>query len=149
MVLDNLNNASTYYDLHPRFQEAFEYLNSNNLEELSDGMITLSEDLRVIVNTSEALSKKESLEFFECHDQHIDIQVCVKGPETFAWKSRQNCISPKSEYNTEKDVRFYNDEPDTYYELKSGQFTILFPNDMHASMMGVGTIKKIIVKVKI
>ena len=37
--------------------------------------------------------------------------------------------------------------PQTYYTLLPGQFTVLFPDDGHAPMVGEGHVRKIIVKV--
>ena len=55
----------------------------------------------------------------------------------------------EEEYNAEKDVTFYSDEMDTYFELNSGQFVIFYPEDVHAPMIGKGPIKKLVVKVEI
>ena len=38
--------------------------------------------------------------------------------------------------------------PQTYYTLRPGQFTMLLPEDGHAPMVGEGSIRKIIVKVR-
>ena len=35
-----------------------------------------------------------------------------------------------------------------YYTMRPGQFTVLFPEDGHAPMVGEGTVHKIIVKVR-
>lgn len=47
-----------------------------------------------------------------------------------------------------KDIRFFDDEPETFYTLRPGQFTIFFPEDGHAPMIGEGNVRKIIVKVR-
>jgi biofilm protein TabA len=65
------------------------------------------------------------------------------------WKPRENCTSQRGEYNAEKDVVFYNDAPEMYFQLNDGQFAIFFPEDVHAPMIGEGPIKKLVVKVKI
>ena len=149
MIIDTTTNAAKYFNLHPNFKLAFDFIAQNDIASLPDGMTTLSEGLRLIVNTGQANNKEEALQFFECHDDHIDIQVCVSGLETFAWKPREKCSQPNGDYNTEKDVRFWLDAPDTFFELTNNQFAILYPEDCHASMMGVGEIKKLIFKVKI
>ncbi len=53
------------------------------------------------------------------------------------------------DYHAEKDVQFYHDTPDTFFQLRDGQFAIFFPEDVHAPMIGEGTIKKLVIKVKI
>ncbi len=149
MIIDTLNNASKYYSLHPSFAKAFEFINQNDLANLADRVSDISDDLKVIVSTANAKSQELSLATFECHDKNIDIQVCVKGLETFGWKPREKCMMPKGDYNQEKDVRFFNDVPDMYFQLTDGQFGIFFPEDVHAPMIGEGEIKKIVIKVKI
>ena len=149
MIIDTLSNAARYYSLHPNFKNAFDFIAQNDIANLPDGMTHLSDGLRVIVNTGNGNSKEENLQFFECHDNHIDIQVTVKGIETFAWKPREKCSQQNGEYNDEKDVRFWFDAPDTFFELNKNQFAILYPEDSHASMMGEGEIKKLIFKVLI
>jgi YhcH/YjgK/YiaL family protein len=149
MIIDTLKNAPKYFSLNPNFKAAFDFIAQNDIANLPDGMTTLSPNLRVIVNTGQGNEAKDALEFFECHDLHIDIQVCVRGLETFAWKPREKASQPNGEYNIEKDVRFWLDQPDTFFQLTNNQFAILYPEDCHASMMGVGEIKKLIFKVKI
>ena len=149
MVIDTLNNASKYTSLHPLFAKAFEFLNQNDLANLPDGVSEISEGLKVIVNTANGKTQEASLAKFECHDKNIDIQVCVKGLETIAWKPREKCESPNGDYNSEKDVRFFNDTPDMYFQLTDGQFGIFYPEDVHAPMIGEGEIKKLVFKVKI
>ena len=95
------------------------------------------------------MKQEESVSKFECHNQNIDIQLCISGKEQMGWKPRKSCSSPKGEYNPEKDVLFYNDAPDMFFELTDNQFAIFFPEDVHAPMIGDELIKKLIVKVKI
>src|SRR3970040_914684 len=75
--------------------------------------------------------------------ENIDIQVCLKGLETIAWKPREKCVTPNGDYNPEKDVRFFNDAPDMYFQLTDGQFGIFYPEDVHAPMIGAGEHKKL------
>lgn len=149
MIIDTLANASKYYSLHPSFAKAFDYINQNYVENLADGVSETPEGLKVIVNTANGKSAETSLAKFECHDKNIDIQLCVKGLETIAWKPREKCVTPNGAYNPEKDVRFFSDAPDMFFQLTDGQFAIFFPEDVHAPMIGEGEIKKIVIKVKI
>ena len=45
----------------------------------------------------------------EAHNNYIDIQVCPTGKEELGWKPRNKAITPKEEYNAEKDVTFFKD----------------------------------------
>ena len=149
MIIDIINNSSKYFGLHPLFSKAFDFINQNDVANLPDGVIEITEGLKVIVNTANGKTAEASLAKFECHDKNIDIQVCVKGVETIAWKPREKCVAPNGEYNPEKDVRFFSDAPDMSFQLTDGQFAIFYPEDVHAPMIGDGEIKKLVFKVKI
>jgi YhcH/YjgK/YiaL family protein len=149
MIIDTLNNASKYTSLNPLFAKAFDFINQNDVATLENGVIQIEDGLKVIVSTANGKTAEASLVKFECHDKNIDIQVCVNGLETIAWKPREKCESPNGDYNSEKDVRFFNDTPDMYFQLTDGQFGIFYPEDVHAPMIGEGEIKKLVFKVKI
>ncbi|TCN54623.1 DUF386 domain-containing protein [Flavobacterium circumlabens] len=149
MIIDSLHNAKKYYSLHPNFKKAFDYAEQNDLSKLEEGAFQITEGLKIIVIAGEGTPREESIKGFECHDQNIDIQISVKGPETFAWKPREKCTSPNGDYSDEKDVRFFHDAPDMFFQLQEKQFTILFPEDVHAAMIGEGLLKKVVFKVKI
>lgn len=149
MIIDSLHNATKYYGLHPNFKKAFDYVDQNDLSKLEEGSFEISEGLKIIVIGGEGTTREESIKGFECHDKNIDIQVSVKGQETFAWKPREKCTRPNGDYSDEKDVRFFHDAPDMFFQLQEKQFAILFPEDVHAAMIGEGVLKKIVFKVKI
>jgi len=149
MIIDTLANATKYVGLNPLFAKAFDYINQNDIASLPVGVSEIAEGLKMIVSVGHGKTAETSLAKFECHDKNIDIQICVSGLETIAWKPREKCVSPNGEYNTEKDVRFFKDTPDMYFQLTDNQFGIFYPEDVHAPMIGEGEIKKIVIKVKI
>ncbi|MXV14118.1 YhcH/YjgK/YiaL family protein [Hufsiella ginkgonis] len=149
MIIDSLENGSRYYSVHPLFAKAFEYLHAQDLDTIGVGKYDIAEGLKIGITDKEAMTVEESTAKFECHNQHIDIQVCIRGTEKMGWKPRGDCKDEKGSYNPEKDVAFYNDAPDMFFELNPGQFVIFFPEDVHAPMIGSGPIKKGVVKVRI
>lgn len=149
MIIDTINNAHKYVSLHTLFAKAFEYIQQTDLENAADGKSDIADGLKAIFSNAPGKTKETSLQKFECHNKNIDIQLCIKGVETIGWKPREKCASPKGEYNDEKDVLFYDDAPDTYFQLTDGQFAIFYPEDVHAPMIGEGEIKKLVMKVKI
>ncbi len=149
MIIDTLAQADKYYGLHKYFKVAFEYLKSTDLGELPEGKFDVADGVKVIVSNNPGKTAAAAAEKFECHNQNIDIQVCIHGYETIGWKPREDCLSPQAEYSEEKDVQFFYDKPDMHFALKGGQFVIFFPEDVHAPMIGEGLIKKLVVKIKI
>jgi biofilm protein TabA len=148
MIIDSLKNADKYIGLHPRFAKAFEYIKAQDLAGIEVGKYPIDgEVLHASVSNKDGVTAADAK--FEAHNNFIDIQVCPAGKETLGWKPRQKCVDVKTEYNPEKDVIFYGDKPDTYFELSEGQFAIFYPEDVHAPMIGEGPIKKLVVKVKL
>lgn len=148
MIIDTLSNAAAYHNLHPLFAEAFSFIAQTNLANAADGKVAFGEGLLAIFSKAAGKTVAESTAFFECHNAHIDIQVCIAGEETMGWKPRHACGLPNGSYNGEKDVQLFLDAPDMFFTLKPGQFVVFFPEDVHAPMIGNGEIKKLVIKVK-
>jgi YhcH/YjgK/YiaL family protein len=150
MIVDSLKNAAKYYALHPSFARAFEYIQITNPDTTEQGKYEVDEDrLKAIFSTKTGMTLEASTAKFECHNNHIDIQLCIHGVETIGWKPREKCMVENGGYNPEKDVQLYSDAPDTFFQLTDGQFAIFFPEDVHAPMIGTEEIKKLVIKVKI
>lgn len=150
MIIDTFENAGKYSWVHPLFARAFEYIKSQNLESMEPGTYQIDgERLRVIVANGPGVTAKESAAHFECHNKHIDIQLCISGTEQMGWKPRSRCMQPRGEYSEEKDVLFYGDTPDMYFTLKKQQFVVFFPEDVHAPMISEGEIRKLVVKLRL
>ena len=149
MIIDTLQNAAKYSSVHPLFAKAFEYIASVDLAAIEPGTYEVQEGIKAIVSDKPGKSREESLQKFECHRQNIDIQLCISGKEEIGWKPIQRCENDNGGYSDEKDVQFFSDQPDTYFTLTEGQFVILFPEDVHAPMIGEGNIKKMVIKVRI
>jgi biofilm protein TabA len=149
MIIDTVKNASKYFSAHPLLANAFQYIQQTDLLNAEAGKSDISEGVKAIISNGPGKTKEASLAKFECHNKNIDIQLCISGNETIGWKPREKCVSPNGEYNEEKDVLFFNDTPDTFFQLTDGQFAIFFPEDVHAPMIGDAEIKKLVIKVKI
>lgn len=149
MIIDTIENAAQYALRHPLFAASFDYIQKTNLENEAEGRREIAKGLLSIISQGQGKTEEASLEKFECHNKNIDIQYCIEGTEIFAWSPRQSCTQPKGEFDDEKDVLFFRDAPELYFHLKPGQFVIFFPDDVHASMIGEGEIKKLVLKVLI
>ena len=149
MIIDSLENSEKHNSVHPLFAQAFEYIKTQDLMTLEDGKYEVADGIKAIMSSKNGKTEAESLEKFECHQKAIDIQFCISGTETIGWKPISKCHTFKAEYNSEKDVTFYNEKPDMYFQLTDNQFGIFFPEDVHAPMIGEGMIKKLVLKIKI
>ncbi len=148
MILDSLKNSALYENVNPRMKKAFELIASTDWTTMETGIHEL-DGKDIYVNVMERELKQKSDAKLEVHNEYIDIQVLVTGKEeAFGWSERKDLRMPQGEFNAEKDIQFFDDAPQTYYTLRPGQFTVLFPEDGHAPMVGEGTMRKIIVKVR-
>lgn len=147
MIFDSLKHRALYYAVSPRLKRAFDYIVSTDLAALEVGKHAIEGD-DIFVNVIECELKKPADAKLEVHNTYIDIQVVVSGIESFGWSERADVKQPQSAFDPEKDIQFFDDPAQTYYTLKPGQFTILMPDDAHAPMVGEGSVKKLIVKVR-
>ena len=149
MILDSLENRARYLALHPRLARAFDYLLTADLEALPAGRHAIDGD-DIFINVMDVDLKRPSDAKLEIHDRYLDIQVLVRGErESFGWSRRDRLTQPLGAFDVQKDIRFFGDVPQTYYEVMPGEFTLLFPEDAHAPMVGEGAIRKVIVKVRL
>lgn len=149
MILDSLENRARYYVLNPRLEKAFDYLLSTDLDVLSAGRHAIDGD-DIFINVMDVDLKRPADAKLEIHDRYLDVQVLVRGErEAFGWSPRCRVCRSLGAFDAEKDIQFFDDVPQTYYQMTPGQFTLLFPQDAHAPMVGEGAIRKVIVKVRI
>ncbi|MEY4052565.1 MAG: DUF386 domain-containing protein [Chitinophagia bacterium] len=150
MVIDKLSEINKYTSLHPRFAKAIDYIVTTNLLNTEPGtMLVDGEDIKAIIMEGNCVSEEESLASFECHNTYIDIQIVLKGKEKVGWRARTSCSMPKGAYSEEKDVLFFADTPTLFFNLQAGMFSIYFPEDVHAPMIGDDPIKKVVMKVRV
>ena len=148
MILDSLKNSALYENVNPRMKKAFALIASTDWTAMEPGIHEL-DGKDIYVNVMERELKQKPDAKLEVHNEYIDIQVLISGrEESFGWSERKDLKLPQGEFDAEKDIQFFDDVPQTYYTLRPGQFTVLFPEDGHAPMVGEGTMRKIIVKVR-
>lgn len=147
MITAHLTDFHRYINLHPQFQKVEGFLKTYIFDKPRERIYIDGEKMFAIP----ALDNAKAIENapLEAHNRYIDIQVCLEGHETMGWRSRSDCRNPRSEFNTEKDIIFFDDKPLSYFVVPAGSFAIFFPEDCHAPLIGEGMIKKVIFKVKI
>jgi len=147
MILDSMKNCAAYYALAPRIEKAFKLFAEVDWTKAEAGKMEL-DGKEIFANVQERGLKTKEEAKLEVHDKYIDIQILISGSEeAFGWADRSTLTQPKEAFNAEKDIQFFEDEPQTYYTMRPGQFTILLPEDAHAPLVGEGTIRKVILKV--
>lgn len=145
MIVDAIKNAELYYSLSPRIKQAFDWLAVTDVASLSAGRHDIDGD-NLFVNVMDIELKPDHEAALEIHNRYIDIQIMIGEQERYGWSERCDCHTPREEFNTERDVQFFNDQPQTIFALNQRQFAIFFPEDAHAPMLGEGKVRKLIFK---
>ncbi len=149
MILDSIKNAELYYSISPRLQKAFEYIQATNLAELELGRHSIEGD-DIFINIMERDLKREGEAKLEVHDLYADIQIVVSGEqEGFGYLERCCLKQPQAPFDAVKDIQLFDDEYQTIYFIRPGQFTLLLPEDAHAPLIGEGHVRKAVVKVRL
>lgn len=146
MIFDTLSESERYASLHPLFQKAFDYA-AGPLQKLAPGRYPIQGDDLYVMVSEGALRAREDA-FPEAHDRYIDLQVVLRGRETYGWISRKRCFTPQGQFDRENDIIFFDDAPSTYVSLDTGEFALFFPEDAHAPLIGSGDVKKAVFKIK-
>jgi len=148
MITGSTKNTARIEAINPRFKAFFDYFKTLDLSQLEEGKIEIDGDnLFVISAVMEGKTKEEAA--LEAHHNYIDIQLLLEGEESIGWKPLEDAEEVSQAYDAEKDLVFYKGAADDYVSLKPGQFAIFFPEDLHAPGVSSGTIRKLIVKVKL
>jgi len=151
MIYDTLANAKLYYNVHPLFKAAFEFL-EKSAKSAPDGKTVLKGD-DLFANAFNYETSPAADRVFEAHKKYIDLQVLVAGEERLDVVYGKG-LKVKQAYTDEVEAELYfpNDEAVNSVILRPGMFTLLFPQDIHrpgCDMVKSQTVRKIVVKIKL
>lgn len=147
MILDHLSRAEKYFNIHPSFKQAFDFVKKTNLHALPLGKTMIAgDDIYLIIATDEAGNERRKL---ETHRSYIDIQFPIEGSFPLEWHDVDSCKNIFREYDAKDDVQYYNDPPLFTIHLIPDMFAILFPEDAHAPQPPLTRTKKAIIKVAV
>jgi len=148
VIFSLLSQSPRYAALHPLFPRAFAYLRDTDLNALALGVHQIiDQQLFVIVEVADGRTRAEAK--LEAHRNYIDIQLVLAGVDEMGWKALSDCHQPLDEHNVARDIRFFGDAPAAWISVPPQHFCIFFPEDAHAPLVGVGAIRKVIVKVAV
>lgn len=149
MIADKIVNLQRYTHV-PGVQTVIDYLNSTDLSLVENGKYELSED--VIVKVMEYVTHEEPDEvLLEAHREYLDLQYVHSGNEQFLFQAIE-LGDEAVPYDKKKDVEFFTAQYYSSIALTSGDFVIVFPNDLHVGNVnadGEESVKKFVFKLKI
>lgn len=146
MIIDSLTHLKDYVSLNPLFQDVVDFINNIDLKEQKQGIVKIKGD-DLFANFTIAEGKTKDQAKLETHDNMIDIQIPIGTTETMGYIPRSKL--PLSEYDSQKDITFYEETPENFFNVNVGEFVIFFPQDAHAPCIShEEKIQKVIFKVK-
>jgi len=146
LILDILENISSYFYLNDGFEKAFDFLSRTDLKDLLPGKYEIDgEHVFAIIVNDFGLEKKEGL--LEIHRKYVDIQFVLSGTDNMGWKPKRLCSRPTGNFDEKIDAQLFNDEPTTWISVQPNSYAIFFPEDAHMAMISASKIHKVIIKV--
>ncbi len=149
MILSTLAQSQRIEALHPRFKALFDYIKTHDLTKVPAERITL-DGTDLFINVADATLVDAADQKLEVHREYIDIHFPFSGEETVGWTALE-ALQTESEaaFDTENDFALYAEPAATYFTARPGDFYIMYPEDAHAPIIGKGTLRKAIAKVRI
>ncbi|MCS5736987.1 YhcH/YjgK/YiaL family protein [Herbiconiux daphne] len=87
----------------------------------------------------------------ESHKEYIDLQYIISGEESIGFARAGNGEVVDEDLTPDSDMVWYSSVPNgVLYPLKTGEFMVLFPNDIHRPGLntnGVSSVTKAMVKI--
>ncbi len=136
-----------WIEVNPRFASAFDYLRATDLRSLEPGTYRI-DSIEVYITISDARLRSEQEALLEVHDNYYDIQIPIDGVERYGYRDRAECSQPRAEMDAEKDIQFFDDPIASVIGVQPMQFIVFAPEHAHAPMIGEGTLRKAVVKVR-
>lgn len=148
MIIDKIENAHLYYNLHERLKLGLEYLQKADMNTLEPGKYEIcGEDVFVLV---QAYHTKPAIDCnVESHFKYADIQYVISGSEQIGVATLTN--QETTVVDRENDYCLYDCET-TLIPIEAGIFAIFFPDDVHKPSVQNGqskSVKKAVVKINL
>lgn len=148
MIIAKISDWYRYENVVPQLKTLFKFVTENDLTKFSSRIVLDGDDL--FINMAEPTLKKADEQKLEVHREYIDVHIPLTGPETIGITSLSDLTVESDEpFNEDDDYAVYSEPARNYITLHPGEFCLVFPEDAHAPIIGEGTIKKAIAKIRI
>ena len=149
MIFNSLLRSERTERLHPLFKQLFDYVRTHDLSQVPAGRIVLQGD-DLYINVDDASLRSREAQKLEVHRRYIDVHFPLDGVEEVGWRSLDSltCES-EAPFDEARDFALYAAPATTYFTVRPGEFYVMFPEDAHAPIIGQGTLRKAIAKVRI
>lgn len=147
MIIANISDHPRYEALHPLFKPLFDYVTAHDFSQTPTGRITLKDD-DLFINVNESPMIAQANQRLEVHRKYIDIHFPLTCAEGFGWRHLSTLKESDAPFDTDHDFAFYTAPSHKWFTLCPGEFCIVFPEDAHAPIVGNGTIRKLVAKIR-
>ncbi len=149
MILDQLKNASLYYPLSPRLEQALRFLEETDFGACEPGTRFELDGSRVYALVQQFETKPPEQGVWESHRQYIDIHYLLEGQERLGYASL--CHMEPVEYDEGKDFQVLEGQGD-FFDACPDTFAVFMPEDVHMPGMAVeapAPLRKVLVKIAV
>lgn len=150
MIVDSIQNAGSYFGIHPRLDAALRYLLSGKARDAAPGRHVLEEDVLTCARIT-ADTRPPEAGFFEAHQQFLDIHAPLSGKELLLFAPIQRLV-PDGAYDAASDCQKFHGRHAAALALEPGDFAVCFPGDGHMPLVcegAPGRLEKLIFKVRL
>jgi biofilm protein TabA len=151
MILDTLDQCSTYEAISPRLVKAFNFLRQMT-DQFPVGRHEIDGDDVYAMVQSFATTAVETRKY-EAHRKYIDVQYLISGREVIYWAPLPLLTEVLMPFDEKQDAALYGLVPEGVpVPMRPGQFMILFPEDGHIPGCihdSVCDLYKVVVKVRV
>ncbi|MFI3226808.1 MAG: YhcH/YjgK/YiaL family protein [Clostridia bacterium] len=149
MIFDHITNIDTYKGLNERIMKGLKVLSETDFSKMEVGKYEI-DGTNIFMLVQEHYTKTENYKL-EAHKDYVDIQYLYDGNDQMGYTRLTDDLK-EIEALPEKDMWIY-DAPVDFIKMTSGQFMILWPQDVHMPNIAVDNkssfCKKVVVKVKL
>ena len=150
MIKDSLANAALYTAVHPRFQQALDWLAAHAGSGMPAGRTEI--DGAALVALSQRYDTRPfDCRAFETHEKFIDIQYVVSGCERIVLGDPKS-MAAVAPYDAAKDIAFFAGRGSAE-TVRAGEFLVIWPHEAHAPGCDPGpeaaAVHKIVIKVAV
>jgi YhcH/YjgK/YiaL family protein len=125
MIIDSFNRVELYAPLLKNLDKGLEALRA--LKKLEPGRYEFEGGFFMIQEgTTIGLDENN----FESHRKYLDLQAIVEGSEDVCWQDIKD-LEPITEYDPERDARFYKGPDTNCITISEGMFYVANPHDGH------------------
>ncbi len=154
MILGNVCNMDTKLaDCDEAVKKALLYLKEQDFTKMPDGKYEIDGD-KIYAKVQRYTTKPVEKCRPEAHKKYIDVQFIAEGQEEIGWCADSPDLVEVEDYDGRDDVVFFAKlVPESSVVLKTGDFAVLYPSDIHRPQAAVegeeSEVIKVVVKVAV